>query len=75
LGVDGSKTTAVGGQVQDIKDDVELVRKIERGRWKIENNQMIFYDTNGTTPLLTFNLFDQVGTPTMEDVFERVEVP
>ncbi len=54
--------------------DQALISKIERGRWKIENNQMIFYDEDGETPLLVFNLKDQDGQPTMDRVYERVPV-
>ena len=54
-----------------ILDDVSLIRKIEEGRWKIVNNQMIFYDSDGVTPLKTFNLFDKEGAPTEVEPFER----
>lgn len=54
-----------------VKADVELIKKVETGRWKIVSNQMIFYDSDGTTPLLTFNLYDDGGLPSMENVFER----
>lgn len=53
---------------------LSIIRKIETGNWKIEDNQMIFYDTDGVTPVLTFNLFDENGVPTMENPFERVAV-
>ena len=33
---------------------------------------MIFYDTDGTTALLTFNLQTKNGTPTERDVYKRV---
>lgn len=40
--------------------DVAIIKAIETGRWKIDKSgsphQMIFYDTDGTTPLLTCNL-------------------
>ncbi len=52
-----------------------LIAKIETGRWKIENNAMIFYDEDETTPLFIFNLFDNNGNPTMADVFERKLAP
>lgn len=35
----------------------EILRKIETNRWIINNNQLIIYDDNGTTPLYTWNLF------------------
>jgi len=54
-----------------VQADLELVRKVETGRWKITANQMTFYDDDGVTPLLVFNLYDQSGLPSMENVFER----
>jgi len=54
--------------------DVTTLKKIESGSWRILNNQMIFYDTNGTTPLFTFDLFDENGNPTSTNVFRRVLV-
>lgn len=54
--------------------DLELVRKVETGRWKIVNNQMTFYDDDGVTALLVFNLRNEAGVPAMDDVFERVPV-
>jgi len=56
-----------------IKADVELIKKVETGRWKIESNQMTFYDDDGVTPLLVYNLYDDAGVPSMTDVFERRE--
>jgi len=56
-----------------VQADLELVKKVETGRWKIEANQMTFYDDDGVTPLLVFDLFDQSGLPSMENVFERRE--
>jgi len=50
--------------------DLNLIKQIESGRWRIANNQMTFYDTDGNT-ILTFNLLDQSGTPTMGQVYER----
>lgn len=51
-----------------------LVEVIESGRWKITNNQMIFYAKDGVTPLLTFNLYDGYGIPSEVNVKERVKV-
>ncbi len=54
-----------------IGSDMEIVKKVETGRWRILGNQMIFYDTDGATPILTFDLLDESGSPTNENVFER----
>ena len=57
-----------------VQTDLEVVKAVETGRWKIENNQMTFYDDTGVTPLLVFDLTNSFGAPTMNDVFERVPV-
>lgn len=54
-----------------LQDDLAIVRKVETGRWRIVDNQMIFYDDDATTQLLVFNLYDEASLPSMERVFER----
>lgn len=51
-----------------------FLEDIEGGRWRIENNQMIFYKPDNTTEVARFNLFDAAGDPAEEDVFERTRV-
>lgn len=51
------------------------IGKIETGRWKIVNNQMIFYDEDGLSELYVFDLFDASGNPTMTGVMERKIAP
>lgn len=60
---------------QSILADLLVVKKIETGRWKIFNNQMVFYDDDEVTPLFTFNLLNAAGDPTSVDVMERIEAP
>lgn len=48
--------------------------KINFGRWKIVNDQMIFYSDDNLTEVVRFNLFDDVGAPNQDSVFERVKV-
>ena len=83
---DGVRTTRVAEDliVRDIatesrlvatQADVEIIRKLTTGRWEITGNQMIFYDDDGSTPFMIFNLYDQAGLPSMECIFERVEAP
>lgn len=57
-----------------VQTDLLVLKQVETGRWKIVANQMIFYDNDGVTPILIFNLKDEAGLPTMNDVFERVPV-
>lgn len=52
--------------------DLTYLRTIEGGRWRRVGTQIIFYNTNGVDPLVTFDLLDSGGLPTTEDVvFER----
>jgi len=58
----------------DIRDDLAFIRKIDQGRWAIQSNQMVFYDTDRITPLITFDLKDADGNPTEVNPTERVPV-
>jgi hypothetical protein len=55
-----------------ILDAVDFMHQIDAGRWRIVDNQMVFYSEDGVTPLRTFDLFDENGQPTMTQPFERV---
>ena len=50
---------------------VGKILKIEKNKWEIVNNQMIFYDDDGTTALYTFDLKTKSDIPTERDVFKR----
>ena len=47
------------------------ILKVEKNKWEIAGNQMIFYDDDGTTALYKFNLKNKSGTPTEIDVYKR----
>ena len=51
-----------------------FMEQIESGRWRIQNNQMIFYDKDNVTPIITFNLTDGDGNPTSDKVAERIPI-
>ena len=57
--------------LDDIYNLQDKIRKYLTNRWKIENNQLIVYDDDGVTPILTFDLFDKAGQPTEVNVYER----
>jgi len=59
----------------NVKERVELVKKIETNKWKIINNQLIIYDDDGVTPIRTFNLKDASGNPSEQNVYERQPTP
>ena len=50
---------------------LDVVRKIETNRWKIESNQFKIYDDDGISILYTFNLKDSGGSPTEDEPKER----
>lgn len=52
----------------------EFIEQVEKGRWRIVNNQMVFYRVDNVTPLMTFNLFDSAGDPVSDNAAERVPV-
>jgi len=54
--------------------DADITALIEKGNWEIKANQMIFYDVDGITPILTFNLSDAAGNPTETQVYKRTLV-
>jgi len=55
----------------DRGDKVDFIHSIEGGKWKIVNNQMIFYESDNSTEIARFNLF---GDPGMEHMTERERV-
>jgi hypothetical protein len=59
--------TAMDERIQGIYD-------VQFGRWKIINNQMIFYKDDNVTEVVRFNLFDDAGNPSIDAVFERLKV-
>ena len=60
--------------VQSISGTVGSIYDIQYGRWRIVNDQMIFYKEDNSTEVARFDLFDDAGNPTMDSVFERVKV-
>ncbi len=61
----------VTGTLNVVQADVEFIRHIEGGRWRIVNDQMIFYKADNSTEVARFDLYDQFGAPNSETVFER----
>lgn len=60
--------------VNQISGTVGELYQMGYGRWKIENNQMLFFGPDNLTEIARFNLFDDAGNPTMDSVFDRVKV-
>lgn len=60
--------------ISTINTNLVHLKQSVQGRWKILNNQLIFYDSDETTPLLTYNLKDAAGDPTSTNPVERAVV-
>lgn len=56
---------------KQISELVNFIADVEGGRWKIVNNQMIFYKADNVTEIVRFNLKGKEGQPTETDVYER----
>lgn len=69
-------TQYLTGTVGTIATDVDFVRSMTAGRWKIDTtvNQMIFYEEDNATEVARFNLLDTAGSPTSTCVAERTKV-
>ena len=52
----------------------KIIHQIETGKWKLDtvNKQWIIYADDGTTPLYTFDLKDDTGNASVQNIFERV---
>lgn len=75
---ESQKLTDIDTNVQTLTVDVEFIKQIEGGRWKIDEtaNQMIFYEDDNVTEVARFNLLDSGGAPTgtPSDAYERTRV-
>lgn len=60
-------------RIDDILTTVSELRHAAFGGWRVENNQMIFVKTDGSE-LARFNLFDENGVPTSDNVKRMVRV-
>lgn len=63
------------GTVQSITGSIQYIQDITAGRWQIVNNTMKFYKEDNVTLVAEFDLYDDLGNPTMDSVFERVKIP
>lgn len=68
------KVASTYSAVTQISGTIGSIYDMQFGRWKILNDQMIFYKEDNVTEIARFDLFDESGNPTMDAVFERVSV-
>lgn len=57
--------------INDYRDDITAIKKIELNRWKIASNQLTIYDDDDTTPLYVFDL-KKNDVPNGEEPDERI---
>lgn len=60
-------------------DKIDTLMQIEVGKWEIKTtgpdaNRLIFYDTDGTTELYKFDLFNSIGVASVLNPYKRVPV-
>lgn len=67
---------SLGALLSTSDENIEKILQVEKGRWKIDKTtkQLTFYDSDGVTPLFTFDLFNDDGDPDADSVYERVPV-
>ena len=70
----GAEPKYASEEYSPIEEQTQFNYDISGGRWKIANNIMIFYKEDNVTEITRFNLLDDTGSPTMDDVHERVKV-
>lgn len=73
-GTDNDTLKTLSEQLDTIDVNIDILIKIETGRWKIDTSthEFIIYDSDGVTELYRFSLKDASGNPSSESVYERV---
>jgi hypothetical protein len=70
--------TLICGATLFIMDDKELTEKTimdyEGGNWELVGNRWVYYDTDGTTILRQFNVFDASHNPSMTSIYKREKI-
>ncbi len=69
-------TTQVGivsDQVTDLADEIRFIRGMTAGRWTLDkkNSTMTYYDESGKNVLVTYEMLDEDGKPSIESVYDR----
>jgi len=55
----------------ELIDNINFIKAIESGAWKISNNKMFFFDEDNTTETAIFDLFNKYNIPAEVKVYER----
>lgn len=67
-------TNKVMWRIEDLITQVKFIRGMTAGRWTLDaNNQsMSFFSDEDGSLLVTYDLFDENGQPSIERVFDRI---
>ena len=68
-----SQVSLVSDQVTDLADEIRFIRGMTAGRWKLDKKTatMTFYDESGKNELVTYELLDADGKPSLDSVYDR----
>lgn len=72
--IDSVKIDEIYDAVTHMTGTINSLYDMQFGRWRIVNNQMIFFKEDNVTEIARFNLLDDAGNPTVDAVFERIRV-
>lgn len=63
----------VTDQVSDLADEIRFIRGMTAGRWTLDSKDstMTFYDESGRNALVTYEMLDAQGSPSLESVYDR----
>jgi hypothetical protein len=66
----------IANEESETKTSVDRILDLTEGRWRIDDvvKQLVMYKPDGVTVLRRFDLFNGLGEPDVEDVFDRVPV-
>lgn len=63
----------VTDQVSDLADEIRFIRGMTAGRWTLNSRDstMTYYDESGKNVLVTYEMLDAAGKPSIESVYDR----
>jgi len=73
-GADSDTLETLSDQVDLLQIDISFIKQVESGRWKVDGNQMIFYEDDNETEIMRFNLFDGDGVASESNIKDRQRV-
>lgn len=73
LNIVNSTVSNISTIVTTMSASIETIRQFTEGRWVIDSstNRMNFYDSDNTTLVASFSLYDATGSLNTDSVFER----